>query len=152
MTNTEAFIKTLKVGDAVWIREYSSWGPSRFSRGKVGAITKTGLIDVSWGHNWGVTVRFNANGRERGTGYHGRSIDAMMPFGERAAEIDQRQRIRAAVDAIGHVVAARDSEHSDEQWCIEEVNRLQLLLNIAAGKVSAISAAIATKEKQEKAS
>lgn len=138
ITTTETRVGTLKIGDAVWMREYSSWGPSRYTRGTVKAITGSGLVDISWGDAGSAVKRFNQDGRERGQGYHGWSLDLKIPFKERELQISKQNRIDEAVVILRKFEASKANNCVDLEWLEGELARLRDLLDKFDAAVAAV--------------
>jgi len=127
----------LKAGDSVFIGQfYGSWGGPSYTRGVVQKITPSGMIDVLIGHSQQPT-RFNPDGRQRGASFgHAEQIDG-MPFAEREADLDRRNRAQKANTALTAVVAEkmRNPEKDDLQ---KEAARLQSLLDEANKLIEAV--------------
>jgi hypothetical protein len=123
----------INVGDKIYVRRFGSWNWF-YSPVEVVKKTTSGMIDVQF-YPDGPLKRFRANGKEVGKNDEYELDD--IPFTERAAKLAAEERAKEAADAIRRVQGSAKGEWG-KAHLLEEVERLQGLLNIAREAVESI--------------
>lgn len=130
----------MNIGDKVFIVRYMRWGHrDQYRAGTVDKITPSGLIDVRHGER---TTRFSKDLREYGCKFEGERIDTQMLYDERVKQIGLETRIDRAHAALNAIVKVDESKrrtrYDKKEELVEELERLQALLNIAEQNILAV--------------